>query len=472
MEDTKELVKLLYKTEDGKPFEMTDSQILIFDAIFKKKHPRVHIETHTRFGKSETVSMAVLTRVATYPEKWSIVAGTKEKAGIIMSAIIRHIFDNEYTKSKFVMGKGESIESIRRYKNKDRINFNVGNGLLGEVYITTAQGAMGFGAPNIVEDESALISEKDHALVMRMLGDKTENFLCKIGNPWTSDHFVKSYEDPLYKKIIVDYHQGLKEGRLTQEYIEEMKKQPFFGVLYECKRPEEGSMDERGWIPLLTRTDIERAFVTESKGFGINKLGLDIAGGGRNMSVAVQRHTNVARIIAKINDSDTMNFAELAINLREKLKISPYDMFTDSIGIGKGVYDILNRTKETAGIHGVQASSKPSLMEQERFVNLRAEMYWKARQWILNGGKLIKDDDWYQLTKIRYRIKLEGTRGKMAMMSKEDMLKEGTESPDVADAFAMTFVTDDIPPMDPEVEAMIEREEDRKMQFGNPFSFM
>ncbi len=54
--------------------------------------------------------MAVLTRVATYPEKWAIVAGNKDKAGIIMSAIIRHIFDNEYTKSKFVMAKGETQE--------------------------------------------------------------------------------------------------------------------------------------------------------------------------------------------------------------------------------------------------------------------------------------------------------------------------------------------------------------------------
>ena len=427
IKQTRDLVASLYKTEDGKPFIMTDSQVEIFDAIFKKEHPRVHIETHTRFGKSETVSMAVLTRVATYPEKWAIVAGTKEKAGIIMAAIIRHIFDSDYTKQKFVMSKGESIEAIRRYKNKDRINFNVGNGLLGEVYITTAPGAMGFGAPNVVEDEAALVNEKDHALVMRMLGDKTDNFLCKIGNPWTSEHFTKSFEDPNYKKIVVDYHQGLKEGRLTQDYIEEMKKQPFFGVLYKCERPKEGTMDERGWIPLLTRTDVENAFVDESEGFGINKLGLDIAGGGRNLSVAVQRHTNVARIIAKSSDSDTMNFAELAINLKEKLKIMPHDMFTDSIGIGKGVYDILNRTKETAGIHGVQASNKPSLMEIERFVNLRAEMYWKARKWILNGGKLIKDDDWYQLTKIRYRIKLEGARGKMALMSKEDMLDRLSE---------------------------------------------
>ncbi len=35
--DTRELVKLLYKTEDGNPFILTDSQVKIFDAIFKRK---------------------------------------------------------------------------------------------------------------------------------------------------------------------------------------------------------------------------------------------------------------------------------------------------------------------------------------------------------------------------------------------------------------------------------------------------
>jgi len=38
---------------------------------------------------------------------------------------------------------------------------------------------MGLGAPNVIEDESALVKDKDHALVMRMLGDQTDNFLFK-----------------------------------------------------------------------------------------------------------------------------------------------------------------------------------------------------------------------------------------------------------------------------------------------------
>ena len=465
-DDIKQLVKKLYKTDTGEPFILTESQAEIFDLIFKKRYSRNHLETPTRYGKSEVVSQAVLTRVSTFPEKWAIVAGQKEKARIIISYIIKHIFDNEYTRARFVMEKGESEENIRRYRNKDRINFNIGNGLLGEIYITTAANAMGLGASNIVEDESALINEKDHALVMRMLGDQPANFLCKIGNPWDSEHFDKSREDPKYHKVIIDYHQAIKEGRLTEEYVEEMRQQPFFGVLYECKRPPFGIMDDKGWIPLLTKDEIKNAFVDRVEGFGIEKLGVDVAGGGRNFSVIVKRHTNIARKIHKSEDPDTMNLAEKTINQMNIDKIPSSDTFVDSVGVGKGVYDILNREKP--GVYGINGGAKPTTeIEEKKFVNLRAELYWKARQWIKGGGKLERDEDWFQLARVKYRTKLEGTKGKMIIMSKEEMMKEGIDSPDVADAFMMTFRTRDIPPMDKEEIEMMEQE---RFDPHNPFS--
>jgi len=429
-----------------------------------------HIPTHN----SEAISLAVLTRVSTFPEKWAIVAGEREKAGIIMNYIIKHIFDNDYTKQRFVMEKGESEESIKRHRNKSRINFKLENGLLGEIFITTANAAMGLGAPNVVEDESALINEKDHALVMRMLGDQPENFLVKVGNPWDSEHFDNSREDPNYKKVIIRYPQAIKEGRLTPEYVEEMRKQPFFGVLYECQRPPLGTVDEEGWIPLITKDEIKAAFVKEAHGFGINKLGVDVAGGGRNFSVIVQRFTNYARIIHKTHDPDTMNLAEKVIDFKTLKKVRPMDISMDKVAIGKGLYDILSRDKETTGIRGINAGEKPTnKIEAEKFVNLRAEMFWKAIQWIKKGGKLLEDDDWFQLARIKYRTKLEGTKGKMVIMPKEMMLKKGIDSPDVADSLALTFVSPDIPYADRE-RTYLERTDIQNERVGqedfNPFS--
>jgi hypothetical protein len=185
---------------------------------------------------------------------------------------------------------------------------------------------------------------------------------------------------------------------------------------------------------------------------------VDVAGGGRNFSVIVQRHTNIAKIIHKNQDPDTMNLAESVINIRRQQQIGTDDVFVDAVGIGKGVYDILN--KEIPGIYGINAGAKPTNeIEQNKFTNLRAEMYWKMRDWIVNGGKLEKSEDWHQLLKIRYKSKLEGRRGKMQIISKEELAAEGVLSPDVADALSLTFRTPDIPPMDPEVQENIDRKE-------------
>jgi len=468
MEEAKSLVKKLFKNSDGLPFEMTNGQAIIFILISTQKFPRVHIETPTRYGKSDVISMAVLTDATIWPGKWSIVAQKKEKASIIMSYAIGHIFDNEGIRRKFIIGKGESEEEIRRYRKKDRINFDLGGRKLGELFISTAKDALGFGASKVVEDESGLVPSKEHGLVMRMLGDKPENFICKVGNPWDEEHFVKSFKDPSYKKVIIDYKMAIEEGRLTPEYVEEMRKQPFFDVLYECNFPKSGVIDEKGWIPLLSREEIEKAFIRDAKGFGINKLGVDVAGGGRNKSVVVQRRTNLAEIIHRTKSPDTMDLAEFVINKRIAEGIHPADINVDMLGVGKGTYDVLNREKTTSGIHGINAGSEPYSEEgKTMFINLRAQMFWELRKWILAGGKLLEDEAWYQLNKIKYRQKLEGRQAKMQIISKEEMLKEGMESPDEADALALTFATADIPRLD---EEELELQEIRQKQGWDPMA--
>ena len=471
-EESKQLVRSLYKNTKGEPFEMTDGQAELFELIFKKKYPRLHIMTYTRYGKSEIVSMAVLTRISTFPEKWAIVAGQEAKAHIIMDYVIRHIFDNEYTRQRFIVGPGESAENIQRYRNKKRINFNIEKGKLGELFICSGKEAMGFGAPHVVEDESALVSERDHTLVMRMLGDQRENFLVKVGNPWESEHFKKSYEDITYHKFTVDFKQGIREGRLTSAYIDEMRKQPFFDILYECQFPREGMADEKGWIPLMTRDEVGRAMVDIGIGFGVNKLGVDVAGGGNNFSVIVQRYTNLARVVHKVKESDTMLLGEAIMNFKKKedeggQKIIPQNIAIDKLGIGRGLYDLL--VKNLPGIYGVDGASQP-LYDKDTFVNERAEMYWRAKEWIKKGGKLLRDDDWYQLAQIKYKVKLTGTKGKLQIISKEELLKKGVPSPDVADGLAMTFATEDVmAKTEDEREQEISGIEHSKINLFNPF---
>src|SRR3990167_3854798 len=386
--DTQELVYKFYKDDTGQPILLSGGEDEIFSAIAKKTSPRLHIMCHTRYGKSMSAGLAVLTRAASFPEKWAIVAGTKEKAHIIMAVINAHIFDNDYIKSRYMPDKGESLEELRRYRNKRHVTFKIKDNQYSEVFIGSGKEAMGFGAPNVVEDEAALIDDNDHSFVMRMLGDNPiENFLCKIGNPFNRNHFLASFKDPAYQKVIWDCYRSLNEGlRISQQVIDENKNYSFFKVLYECRFPEASEVDESGWMYLFTDEDVSIAENRQNQPTGIRRLGLDVARGGRNYNCWVLRTDSTAQ---KELDKDT------------KKKVSD-------------------------------------------FSNVRAEVYAGPDgllTWIKSTGLLIADRDWIQLTELRYR---KDSGGKIRIEPKEDVRKRGVESPDVADALALTFAKNKI----------------------------
>lgn len=474
---TYELVKNLYKDDLNRPFSMTPGQNEIFDLIFKKGcqgeiqsedglgkvtkwFRRIWIATFTQFGKSDTVSMAVLTRVATFPEKWCIVAPSQAKAKIIMGYLIKHIFDNEYTMARFKIDEGESAEAIRRERSKNRLTFDLGNGGIGEVFILSAESRlrngedagnamMGFGAPNVVMDEAALISDESDAKAMRMVGGFTGSgmdFVVKIGNPFVRGHFLKAYEDPAYFKINIDYERGLMEEneygekRLTAEFIAEMKLKPFFRVLYENLFPIDGDIDSKGWTQILGEKDIEQAcFLPEKETapdhVGERRMGNDIARGGANFTVWCLRSMAYAEILAKSRQNNLTEIAGQTAFFLGDSNVKDENCFIDDVGVGGGAVDpLLAEQRKVRGVNVGQAA-----LEDTKFANMRAEAYWRLREWIKKGGKLCAchKDDWTQLTKVKYK---PDSKGRLRVMSKDDMRALGIESPDVADALMLTFV--------------------------------
>ncbi|MGC8944483.1 MAG: phage terminase large subunit [Minisyncoccia bacterium] len=244
------LVSTLYKIE-GSPLILSPSQLEIFTNIFYKKHPYNIVIAFTRYGKSLTTALAVLTRCLFFPEKWAIVAPTEKQAKIIMEYIIDHLFDNEFILSKLQLEGSETLERLKRERSKRKITLKVfSSNSFAEIYILSAHGTkadplkslLGFGASNIIIDESSLIDDQTYAGILRMLGDTPQPFLIELGNPIRKNHFYNSFNDEKFHSIIIDYKQGLKEGRITQEQVEMMKKLPFFDILYECKFPVSGTL--------------------------------------------------------------------------------------------------------------------------------------------------------------------------------------------------------------------------------------
>lgn len=430
----------------GNPIIWTPGQLEIIDTILYRSSydgkKRIQIIASTQYGKSLAVAAGIVIRASAFPEKWAIVAGTTEKARIIMEHVIMLSLNTITIRQE--LDPETPLDRLRMKRSADRLVFR----LKGEIRVysaeakqvmETSKALMGFGSPNVIEDEAALIGDVLQATVMRMLGASKDNFLVKIGNPFNRGHFYRTWLSGLYHRIFIDCQRAISEGRYSEEFINEMSQEALFDILYECKFPKEGTIDIKGWMPLLTSIELERSQIEQDYMFGDKRLGCDVAGGGRNFSAMVARAYNLAKVVFKENLPDTMAFTGSILVKQKELAIKDRDIFIDLVGIGRGAHDRLKEQKAAiVGVGGAESSS-----ENQRFANLRAEMYWRAREWILNGGKLLKDPDWSQLLNIKYKV---DSSGRLKIMSKEEMLREGIDSPDIADAFVMTFARADVAP--------------------------
>lgn len=449
MDKIKKLAASRYKNYYGKPFELTDGQAEIFECIAKRKYPRVDCRTYTQYGKSDTVSMAVLTRITTYPEKWAIVAPSNKKAKIIMSYIIGHTFDNEYTMSLFEVDKGESMDRIRRERSKERMTFKLPKGgMIGEVFTISSEGKrtkdlldalMGFGAPNVIIDESSLIDDIQYVGILRMLGGHPDNFLFEIGNAMRRNHFFKTSLDPKYHHINIDCNRGLEEGRITQNFIDEMKSKPMFEQLYENKFPAQDAVDASGYSPLYMDTELQNKIRPKIELFGELRMGCDVAGEGSNYSVITLRGKNGAKVLYREHTPDTMAFVSVIVDKFREFK--PDRVYLDKVGIGKPVYDRLLELPEMyvngeCIVVGVMAGEQAE--DKLNFFNKRAEMYWRQRDWVQTSS--LEGNVWLDLLDIRYKIQSDK---KVKIKTKEEMLKDGVYSPDVADSLSLTFYDPD-----------------------------
>lgn len=429
----KALCRSYFRDDQNKPFELSDGQADIFEAILTKRHRRVQIIAPTQYGKSNTVAMALILRTQTYNEEFAIVTGQEKKSQIIMEKVIGHTFDDARLYTQLELDKNEPLERIKRERSKNRITWKGGGGI--RTYTADARNRKrvvdsltGLGSPNIIEDEASLIQDDLQAMILRMLGGHRGGFLLKIGNPFTTGHFKKTWFEEKYHRVFIDYHQGLREGRYTEEFIEEMRTQPFFSILYECKFPSEESVDMSGFYRLITDTQVQEA-KAKGEATGPLKLGFDIGEGG-DENVGVLRGDKFAKIVHRSKVADLMATTNEIVKLIKQYGLKHGNVFIDATGIGAGVED---RLKEIGfQVKGVKWAESGS----EEFANLKAQNFWDLKEWIRNGGKLEQSDLWNELFVIKYK---ENSAGKLLIKSKEEMRKEGIKSPNIADALALTF---------------------------------
>lgn len=150
------------------------------------------------------------------------------------------------------------------------------------------------------------------------------------------------------------------------------------------------------------------------------------------------------RVIQKFYKYDKMDNVRLAgILLRLIEAVNPARVFID-YAHGTGVYDIL--VSQGVGIvELVQFGS--SAYDERKYMNRRAEMYDKMRDWFMQqGGVFIKDqsyiDEFVRDISIIPDLKISDSNGRFSLEKKEKIV-QGTEihSTDFADSLALTFAS-------------------------------
>ena len=462
----KELCRTFFKNDDGNPFELTDGQTEIFMAILLKRTNRVQVITYTQYGKSETVAMAMDLRSIAFNEEWTIVAGQQDKADIIMGKCIKHLFDHEMLEEQIDLTGIKTVELLKHSRSQEKVTWRDG----GFIKALTAsannrkrikEAVTGQGARNIVQDEASLIPDDLQAMIVRMLGGFKDSFLLKIGNPFYRNHFKKTWESSNYKKIFIDYKQGLAEGRVSREFIEEARPLPFFDILYESKFPSSDEVLKGGYRQLISDELLENALITPEEfkrdyckrkikddednvlrtvPDGQPRYGGDFAGGGNDRSAYVIRWPKVMKFIESNRIKDTMQQVPIVERHIEEYRIEDKDVGLDYGGLGQGIGDRLHE-KDIFTNNIMFGQSAPDT-DKQKFKNMRAFMYYELFVWLQNGGKIVKDDGFYELLVVNYK---EDSEKKFQIQPKEELKKIMKEvgltvtSPDIADAAALTF---------------------------------
>jgi phage terminase large subunit len=160
-------------------------------------------------------------------------------------------------------------------------------------------------------------------------------------------------------------------------------------------------------------------------------MGVDCARYGNDRAGLIVRQGPVAYTPKVFRGLDLMTFAGIVANEIKTEK--PAATFVDVGGLGAGVVDRLLQLGFQ--VTGADFGGRPI---DPRFMNKKAEMWWAMAEWVRAGSSLPPSPELLaDLVAPTYTY--ANAKGKFAIESKDDLIKRGIPSPDVADMLALTF---------------------------------
>lgn len=174
------------------------------------------------------------------------------------------------------------------------------------------------------------------------------------------------------------------------------------------------------------------------------RLGVDVAGMGRDSSVLTPRYGNYVGEFEVHNSAGKADHMHVAGMTVPYLKQKGVKVFIDTIGEGAGVFSRLQELKYSNAYSCKFSESAKGLHDVTdvyTFSNMRAYLYWAVRDWLnpkngFNPALPPNDLLMQECTDIHWKFQ---SSGDIIMESKDEIKKRLGRSPDYFDSLANTF---------------------------------
>ena len=230
-----------------------------------------------------------------------------------------------------------------------------------------------------------------------------------------------------------------ESSQVSDQYINEMaEKYGKDSNVYRIRVLGEFPIEDEDAVIPLSLAEAARYREVEKISAIMPVWGLDVARFGNCKTALSKRQGNHFIEKKTWRKRDTMEVAGLIMHEYENTPsdLLPAKIYVDVIGIGAGVVDRLRELGlPVVGVNVGETAATP------RFNKLRDELWWRSREWLEALDSYMDDEELVgELCTVTYKYQ---SNGKLKIESKEDMIKRGVESPDIADSFVLTFAGPD-----------------------------
>lgn len=258
-----------------------------------------------------------------------------------------------------------------------------------------------------------------------------------LGEAWVKNMWVKrlfpkeeqeQYEFVFVPALPTDNPHLPKEYYTALESLPETQRLAYLEGNWDAFDEE---MDDKGYLRLVNDRELQGCRADGGDHAGYIVMGVDPAAGGDKSAIVI-KSAHLQQVVFNQKLKDTMDLVSVIMDKARDFKVDY--IVIDRTGVGQGVYD---RVRELGyNVRGIHLGEKS---EDDMFGNIKAELHWRERKWLLSGGRLIANEGWNEFEIVKYKNK----DGKIIIQPKEDLFKDGIPSPNVVDAAILTMSLSD-----------------------------